>query len=166
MGVIGARRLVERVYLADPEEHPEAPSWDVDLSDAGIDRIAAIVSDACDRARGLASGKADGPEAAAEAARFERRVVCAFIGKDGYHEALAWLGGGTEPAPEECVGAMGDVAAALLEMFADRAGNSRLAHVGAKMASMAERARRDRLRMVPGGPAKGGKRGKGGKGRR
>lgn len=138
MRVIGARKSTETVYLADPAEHPGAPSWEVDMSDAGVDRIRAIVGDAVERVRYLtdeksaleAQGDAEGMRRAAEdAARLERRVISAFIGREGYDEALRWIAGeGADPLQH--ISAMGDVMAALLLMLADHAGNERLAEVG------------------------------------
>ena len=52
MNIIGTR-AVERVYLADPDEHPEAPSWEVRFGDADIERMKTVVGDAIERAQAL-----------------------------------------------------------------------------------------------------------------
>ena len=168
MNIIGTR-AVERVYLADPDEHPEAPSWEVRFGDADIERMKTVVGDAIERAQALTDerelrerlGDAEGArEVARETARFEKRVITAFIGADGYREALAWVAGEDADAADY-VTAMGDVMAALLLLFAERAGNGRLRQVSAAMS------RRPEAFVAPKPKAKPKRKGQGkGRGRR
>lgn len=146
--IIGARRKVERVYLADPKKYPDAPSWEVDFGDASINRIRSIIADAVKRVKWLSDEKSakelqgdeDGARKLTEdMARLQKRVVQAFVGHDGYEQTLAWLGGGERVDPLDCVTQMGDIMAALMLMFAERAGNDRLVELGDDMRKRARR---------------------------
>lgn len=171
MNVIGAKRVSEKVYLADPAEHPDAPSWDIRFTDAEIDRIAAISSDAIDRAQSLTRKQAAYEESGSEedlaacvedVARLQARVIKAFVGQDGYEAILSWMGGGEPIDPLENVSALGDVMAGFLGFFADRFGNERLLEVGAQYRRKAERVSRKQAEAGVGG--KGKRKGKGKRG--
>ena len=138
-GIIGASRAYRDVYLMDPEQDPDAPSWRVELDDESIDQLVAKVGSAVDRARALGerAREASTPEERAEVARMtarlQKRVITAFIGPEGYDALLAWMGGGEPVDPERHTVQLGDVFAYFMQMLADVAGNRRLVECGIRI---------------------------------
>ena len=137
MQIINATRAYEDVYLEDPAENPQTPSFRVWLDDESIEGMLGKVADAIDRAQAIdrmsreAAADGERAEAVKALARLQKRVISAIIGADGYRTVLEWMGDGEAVDPEKHVRQLGEVFAALLTMLGRKATSEQLRACGA-----------------------------------
>ena len=147
MATITVHRQTERIEVKD-EDGGVAFALELRTDDGSLERMLAETQAALDDyQRSVPDGSAaEGDDAAQAAARMQRRCITSIAGEDGYHETLAYIGGGAECDPAENLNNVGEVWGALMVWLYDRVARSGIADAAEYLGSQARRRRQQKGR--------------------
>lgn len=134
--LIRINRAVETIEVRD-EDGEVACSWKVRTDDESLERTLRMVGNAMDRFGALSGEMAQAEtdeerkRAAESMARLFKRTITAIIGEEGWHDVLAYVGGGEECDPAENTANLGEVFAALVTWLWKHCSSKQLREAGA-----------------------------------